>query len=203
MADRVRNILLCGVGGQGILLASEITSSVLLMAGFDVKQSEVHGMAQRGGSVISHIRYGTKVYSPLIEPGTVDVAVSFELLEALRYLPYMNKDSKVVVNTQRILPAPVATGADKYPDDVLERLREKGLAVFPVDAFGVAEEAGEARAASMVLVGALSAFLPVEEGAFLSVINRRVPERFRVVNKEAFLKGKALIKKIQEAKEKR
>ena len=125
------NILLCGVGGQGILLASEITSSALIKAGLDVKKSEVHGMAQRGGSVVAHLRYGEKVYSPLIEPGSADIAVSFELLEALRYLPYYHKDTKVIVNTQKILPAPVSTGIDTYPADVLEQLKCQGPGCLP------------------------------------------------------------------------
>src|ERR1700690_4018621 len=117
--DKTMNLFLCGVGGQGILLASEVISSACVKSGFDVKQSEVHGMAQRGGSVISHIRFGKKVYSPLIEPGDADIVVSFEMLEALRYLPYMHKGTKVIVNTQKILPSPVATGADLYPTDVI------------------------------------------------------------------------------------
>jgi indolepyruvate ferredoxin oxidoreductase beta subunit len=187
------NILLCGVGGQGILLASEITSAVLLRAGFDVKQSEVHGMAQRGGSVVAHLRYGEKVYSPLIEAGTADIEVAFEMLEALRYLPYLNRKSKVIVNTQKILPAPVTTGVEQYPEDVLVQLKERGLSVFPVDAFDAARSSGEAKAVNMVLVGALSAFLPVGEKLFLDVIEKRVPERFRKANIAAFIRGKELI----------
>ncbi len=187
------NILLCGVGGQGILLASEITSSALIKAGFEVKKSEVHGMAQRGGSVVAHLRYGEKVYSPLIEPGSADIAVSFELLEALRYLPYYHKETKVVVNTQKILPAPVSTGVDIYPDDVLEQLKSRGLQVFPIDAFNIAKSAGETRAVNMVLVGAMSAFLSVEEKIFLDVVDERVPEKVRQVNRQAFLKGRKII----------
>ncbi len=194
------NILLCGVGGQGILLASEITSSALIKAGFEVKKSEVHGMAQRGGSVVAHLRYGKKVYSPLIEPGSADVAVSFELLEALRYLPYYHKETKVVVNTQKILPAPVSTGVDIYPDDVLEQLKSRGLQVFPVDAFKIAKSAGETRAVNMVLVGALSVFLSVDERIFLDVVDERVPEKVRQVNREAFLKGKEIIEVLRPAK---
>ncbi len=192
---RTRNILLCGIGGQGILLASEIISSALMKAGFDVKQSEVHGMAQRGGSVISHIRYGEKVYSPLIELGSADIAASFELLESLRYLPYFNKETKVIVNTQKILPAPVSTGVDTYPSDVLEQLKGRGLTVFPVDAFGIAKAVGETRAANVVITGALSVFLPsIDEKIFLEVIEKRIPEKIRKVNIKAFLKGRELIK---------
>lgn len=193
--NKTSNLLLCGVGGQGILLASEILSSVLMKAGFDVKQSEVHGMAQRGGSVIAHLRYGEKVYSPLIELGSADFAVSFELLEALRYLPYLHKKSRVIVNTQQILPSPVTTGADIYPTDVIDRLKGFGLSVFPIDAFAVAQSVGEAKAVNMVLVGALSVFLPLDEDLFLKAVDERVPEKFRKVNIEAFLKGRELIKK--------
>src|SRR5512135_2776265 len=194
------NILLCGVGGQGILLASEITSSALIRAGFDVKKSEVHGMAQRGGSVVAHPRYGEKVYSPLIEPGSADIAVSFELLESLRYLPYYYKGTKVIVNTQKILPAPVSTGLDNYPTDVLEQLNARGLAVFPVDAFDIAKSVGETRAVNMVLVGALSVFISVDEEIFLAVIEERIPEKIRRVNREAFVKGRETIQARQPAK---
>ena len=194
------NILLCGVGGQGILLASEITSSALIKAGLDVKKSEVHGMAQRGGSVVAHLRYGEKVYSPLIEPGSADIAVSFELLESLRYLPYYHKGTKVIVNTQKILPAPVSTGLDTYPTDVLEQLNARGLAVFPVDAFDIARSVGETRAVNMVLVGALSVFLSVDEKIFLAVIEERIPEKIRRVNREAFMKGREIIQARQPAK---
>jgi len=188
------NILLCGVGGQGILLASEITSSALIRAGLDVKKSEVHGMAQRGGSVVAHLRFGEKVYSPLIELGSADIAVSFELLESLRYLPYYQKNTRVIVNTQKILPAPVSTGVDTYPTDVLEQLRSRELSVFPMDAFEIARSVGETRAVNMVLVGAMSVFLPVDEKIFLDVIEERIPEKIRRVNREAFIKGRDLVK---------
>lgn len=191
------NIIFCGVGGQGILLASEITAFALMKSGYDVKKSEVHGMAQRGGSVVAHLRYGDKVYSPLIEPGTVDIEVAFEMLESLRYLPYLNRESRVIVNTQKILPSPVATGVERYPENILEELGKKGLSVFPVDAFEIAKSIGETRAVNMILVGALSVFLPVEEEAFFEVITERVPGKFRKVNSEAFIKGRDTIKKMQ------
>lgn len=187
------NILLAGVGGQGILLASEILSSALLKAGFDVKQSEVHGMAQRGGSVVSHVRFGKKVFSPLIELGTADITVSFELLEALRYLPYYRKGSTVIVNTQKILPAPVATGLEVYPPGAIEQLQSRDLVVHALDAFGIAASAGEQRAVNMVLVGALSKLLPVEEKILMEIIGTRIPEKIRKVNTRAFLKGREII----------
>ncbi|RMG66771.1 MAG: indolepyruvate oxidoreductase subunit beta, partial [Nitrospirae bacterium] len=139
------NILFCGVGGQGILLASEITSDALIETGLDVKKSEVHGMAQRGGAVEAHLRLGERVYSPLIEPGGADVLVSFEMMEALRYMPYLNSNTKVILNTQRIYPLSVATGLENYPEDCIERLRSLGLEVFPVDALSIAREIGEVR----------------------------------------------------------
>lgn len=184
------NILFCGVGGQGILLASEITAHVLLATGLDVKKSEVHGMAQRGGSVEAHLRFGKKVYSPLIEPGSVDILVAFEQLEAVRYLPYLHKKSRVIVNTQKILPPAVATGKMAYPGDSLAQLEQRGLAVVPVDGFALAEEAGEIRAANVVLVGAMSVFLPIPEQTFVEVIEKRVPPRFREANMKAFQKGR-------------
>lgn len=186
------NILMSGVGGQGILLASEITSYALIEAGLDVKKSEVHGMAQRGGSVVAHLRYGEKVYSPLIEPGGADIQVAFETLESVRYLPFLNKESRVIVNTQHILPPSVSTGLEKYPDNVLDELKKLGLAVFPIDAFKEAREIGELRAVNMVLVGALSRFLPVEEDMFLKVIDERVKKGFEEVNKRAFKRGREL-----------
>ena len=187
------NILFSGVGGQGILLASELTAYAQLEAGFDVKKSEVHGMAQRGGSVVAHLRYGEKVYSPLIEPGTADIQVAFEELEAARYLPYLHRDSAVVVNTQRILPPSVATGKATYPENILDELKSRGINVVSVDAFGVAKEIGELRTANVVMVGAMSNFLAVSPQIFLDVIDQRVKEQFREVNKKAFTAGRDLV----------
>jgi indolepyruvate ferredoxin oxidoreductase beta subunit len=198
MSNNVKNILICGVGGQGILLASEITSMALLRSGFDVKKSEVHGMAQRGGAVVAHLRYGDKVYSPLIEPGTADIEIAFEMLESARYLPYLHRKSRVIVNTQKIYPAPVATGAERYPEDVLDRLKEKKIAVFPIDAFGIVRKLGETRAVNILLVGALSRFLPVKEKVFLKLINEVVPEKVRKINIDAFKKGREIIQSMQE-----
>ncbi|MDK9708554.1 MAG: indolepyruvate oxidoreductase subunit beta [Desulforhopalus sp.] len=184
------NILFSGVGGQGILLASEITVYGLLAAGFDAKKSEVHGMAQRGGSVTAQLRYGKKVYSPLIEPGCADIQMAFEMMEAVRYLPYLHKGSTVIVNTQKILPPSVATGQARYPEDVLDHLRQRQIKVVPVDAFDIAREVGEMKTANVVMVGALSAFLPVDPAVLEEVIRTRVPERFRDVNLQAFQAGR-------------
>ena len=184
------NILFSGVGGQGILLASEITALGLLGAGFDVKKSEVHGMAQRGGSVTAQLRYGKKVYSPLIEPGCADIQVAFEIMEAVRYLPYLHKGSKVVVNTQRILPPAVATGKAEYPEGLIEQLTERDIEVVPVDAFDITLSVGEVRTANIVLVGAMAAFMPVDSVIFEEAIRTRVPEKFVEVNLKAYHAGR-------------
>lgn len=187
----IRNILFSGVGGQGILLASELTAEALLQAGYDVKKSEVHGMAQRGGSVTAQLRYGKRVYSPLIDPGTADIQMAFEMMEAVRYLPYLNKDSKVIVNTQKILPPSVLTGQAAYPEKVLDTLFEKEIKVIAVDAFTIARDAGEVRTANVALVGALSVHLDVDSKVFESIIEERVPPRFLNENMKAFAGGRA------------
>ena len=188
------NILFSGVGGQGILLASEITVYALLLSGYDAKKSEVHGMAQRGGSVTAQLRYGKKVYSPLIEPGCADIQMAFEMMEAVRYLPFLHKGSKVIVNTQKILPPSVATGQAEYPHDVLHHLTERDIVVVPVDAFDIAREVGEIKTANVVMVGALSVFLPIEPAIYEEVIRTRVPERFRDINLQAFAAGRKVSK---------
>ncbi len=187
------NILFSGVGGQGILLASELTAYAQLEAGFDVKKSEVHGMAQRGGSVEAHLRYGERVYSPLIDPGTADILVAFEILEAARYLPYLHKDSAVVVNTQKILPPAVALGKMEYPDNILVELTDRGIKVVAIDAFAVAKEVGELRTANVAMVGAMSNFLAASPQVFLDVIDKKVKPAFREVNKQAFEAGRKLV----------
>lgn len=192
---RAGSILFSGVGGQGILLASEITSYALMEAGYDLKKSEVHGMAQRGGSVTAQLKYGEKVYSPLIELGRADTQVAFELMESLRYLPYLNSNSRVIVNTQRISPPSVATGQVPYPAGILEELRARGLEVFALDAFEVAREVGEPRTVNMVLVGALSSFVDVDAALFEGVIRQRVKKGFVDVNLDAFSRGRALTDK--------
>ncbi|MFO7605743.1 MAG: indolepyruvate oxidoreductase subunit beta [Desulfurivibrionaceae bacterium] len=184
------NILFCGVGGQGILLASELTAYALLASGMDAKKSEVHGMAQRGGSVEAHLRYGRKVYSPLIEPGAADLLLAFEIMEAMRYLPYLHKGSKVIVNTQRILPPAVATGKAAYPENIIEELTGRGLEVMPVDAFEIAKKAGNVKAANVALVGALSSLLPIPQETFIEVIKERIPARFLEVNLTVFQEGR-------------
>ena len=184
------NILFCGVGGQGILLASEVTAYSLLAAGMDVRKSEVHGMAQRGGSVTAHLRYGSKVYSPLISQGEADIVVAFEMLEAARYLPYMHAESIAIVNTHKIYPPAVATGKIPYPENVLDELKSRDIKVKTLDAFEIARSVGEIRAVNIVMVGMLSTHLPVEEQVFLDVLHERIPQKFRDVNIKAFQEGR-------------
>ena len=184
------NILFCGVGGQGILLASEVTAYSLLAVGMEARKSEVHGMAQRGGSVTAQLRYGAKVYSPLISIGEADIVVAFEMMEAARYLPYMHKDTKVIVNTHKIYPPAVATGKMEYPENVLDELTSQNIHVKELDAFAIASRVGEVRSVNIVMVGVLSTYLPIEEQIFLDVMNERIPERFRDVNIKAFQEGR-------------
>lgn len=150
-------------------------------------------MAQRGGSVEAHLRYGEKVYSPLIEPGSADILVAFEILEAVRYLPYLHPDSAVVVNTQKILPPAVALGKASYPVNILDELKSRHINVVAVDAFAVAASVGELRSANVAMVGAMSNFLAVSPEVFLQVIDDTVKEQFRDVNKRAFSAGRAAV----------
>jgi indolepyruvate ferredoxin oxidoreductase, beta subunit len=186
------NILFCGVGGQGILLASGVTAFSLLAAGMDARKSEVHGMAQRGGSVTAQLRYGPKVYSPLISPGEADIVVAFEMMEAVRYLPYMHSQTKVIVNTHKIFPPAVATGKMDYPENVLAELTSRDIHVKELDAFEIAGKVGEVRAVNIVMVGVLSTYLPIDEQVYVDVMNERIPERFREVNIKAFQEGRKI-----------
>jgi len=185
----VWNILICGVGGQGILLASDILAEVALESGYDVKKSEVHGMAQRGGSVVSHVRYGEKVYSPLIGVGSADVILSFEKLEALRNIHYLSDDGLVVVNDLEILPLPCASGLEEYPTGILQELRALTPRVELVNGVKLAEKAGSTRTVNVVLLGSLARHLELSESDWLKVIERRVPEKMREINRIAFKLG--------------
>ena len=186
------NILFCGVGGQGILLASEVTAYSLLAAGMEVRKSEVHGMAQRGGSVTAQLRFGGRIYAPLISLGEADIVVAFEQMEAVRYLPYMHGDTRVIVNSHRIYPPAVATGKMDYPENVLVELTNRNIHVKELDAFQIAAGVGEVRAVNIVMVGVLSTYLPIDEQVFLDVLHERIPERFREVNIRAFTEGRRI-----------
>ena len=188
--DRVQNILMVGVGGQGVILASEIISEVMMRAGHDVKKSEVHGMAQRGGSVSSHVRFGPKVYSPLIKKGDVDVLFSFELLESVRYLDFLRSDALLIVNNQKVLPPSVTLGADTYPEQLPELLRERFSRVEIVDALDIAKQAGNARALNVAFLGALSKHFGVDENLWKDVISSMLPLKLVDVNIKAFMLGR-------------
>jgi len=191
------DFLLVGVGGQGVLLAGDILAQVGLKAGYDVKKAEVHGMAQRGGSVVSHVRWAEKVLSPLIGRGKVDYLLALEKLEALRYIEMLRPGGTALVNDYAIPPLSVSAGDDVYPDD--ERLRRTVSAVTEdlrlVPGTKLAEELGSARAANAVMLGALSALLNVPPEVWLEVIAERVPERYAELNRRAFLRGREAIAK--------
>ena len=181
-----RAIMIVGVGGQGTLLASRIIGAVLLGGGYDVKVSEVHGMSQRGGSVVTYVKYGDKVYSPVIEKGEADLILSFEELEAARWLPYLKKGGRLVLNTQRINPMPVITGAAEYPEDITEKLKKTGADITAVDALKIAEEAGSAKAVNVALLGVLSESTDFGEDVWMKAIEKCVPEKALDINKKAF-----------------
>jgi indolepyruvate ferredoxin oxidoreductase beta subunit len=188
--EGVKNVLLVGVGGQGIILASTILSQAALLAGHDVKNNEVHGMAQRGGSVVSQIRFGEKVHSPLIRRGTAHYLISLEMLEALRYLEFCNSATKVVVNRQKIVPVTVTSGDAVYPNNIEEVLNERLDHVEFVDALKVAREVGSIKIANVVLVGAMSRHLPLTDRVFERAIEISVKKEFISMNIEAFYRGK-------------
>jgi len=184
-----KSVLFVGVGGQGTILASKILTEGLLMSGYDVKMSEVHGMAQRGGSVTTQVRFGEKVYSPLIEKGKVDVIVSFEKSEAARYLPYLKKDGHVVINDYEIHPVPVLTGKEKYPENVNGRLTDLVENIVIINAAEIAENLGNIKAQNVVLLGALIKVLKLEDINWDEVISAIVPSKAIELNKKAFEAG--------------
>lgn len=185
-----KNIMIVGVGGQGSLLASKTLGSLLLAQGFDVKVSEVHGMSQRGGSVVTYVRYGSKVSSPVIDRGEADYIVSFELLEAARWLPFLKEDGQIVTNIQQIDPMPVITGAAEYPEDLVKKLNESGAKVDAIDCVKLAEEAGNVKAVNMVLMGRLSHYFDLPEEAWMAAMEENVPPKFMELNKKAFALGR-------------
>ena len=183
--------MIVGVGGQGSLLASRLLGNVLLAQGYDVKVSEVHGMSQRGGSVVTYVKYGEKVYSPVIEKGEADAVISFELLEAARCLPYLKKGGHLITSTQQIDPMPVITGAAEYPTDLVEKIKAKGADIIAVDALSLAEEAGTAKASNVVLMGVLASRMDYPDELWQKALEQCVPPKFLDLNKKAFELGKA------------
>lgn len=191
---KTMNFALVGVGGQGVLLASDILAEVGVQAGHDVKKSEVHGMAQRGGSVLSQVRWGDKVYAPLVGKGEVDYLISFELLEALRWLELLKKDGTAIVNDQRLPPLAVSSGGMEYPgqDRIDAALSQASKEYHIVPALAKAQELGTERATNVVLLGALSKYLDVPEKQWLEVVEKRVPKKYVELNRKAFAAGRAL-----------
>ncbi len=195
MKNRIINIVTCGVGGQGVLLFTDVLSDVVMAAGMDTKKSEVHGMAQRGGSVISQLRFGEQVFSPLIEETTADFIVGFEKLETLRYIHYLSPKGKVLVDSLEIAPMPVLTGTMEYPKDVLERIKAKTVNVCQVNAFQAARELGEVRTQNIIMLGALSRFLKFPYEIYETAIRKNVQAKFVDLNLKAFRLGRKMSKK--------
>lgn len=185
------DILLAGVGGQGIILASNILSESAMNAGYDVKKSEVHGMSQRGGSVSSHVRFGEKVYSPLIEIGKADFILAFEKLEGLRQISYLGKDGQVVVNDQQIEPLPVNVGMDEYPENVVAMLKSHTDKIDVINAVDIASKLKNVRVVNTIMLGALSSYLDIDESIWEETIKRQVPKGTEEVNLKAFFLGRS------------
>ncbi len=187
-----RNIMIVGVGGQGTLLASKLLGKLLLGKGYDVKVSEVHGMSQRGGSVVTYVRYGDKVYSPVIDKGEADVIVSFEMLEAARWAEYLKPDGVIITNTQQVNPMPVITGVQSYPENLADKIKALGVKLDAFDALSLAEQAGSSKAVNIVLMGRLSKFFDFTGEEWLTAIEQSVPAKFLELNKKAFDLGREL-----------
>lgn len=186
-----KNIMIVGVGGQGTLLASKLLGAVLLEKDYDVKVSEVHGMSQRGGSVVTYVRFGEKVYSPIIDKGEADIILSFELLEAARWLEYLKPGGQMIVNTQRMEPMPVIIGAAEYPEDIVAKMEQAGAKVDAMDFLAIANEAGSSKAVNITLMGRLSNYFPeIETDVWEKAMEKIVPPKFLELNKKAFEMGK-------------
>lgn len=186
-----RKIMIVGVGGQGTLLASKLLGYVLLHQGYDVKVSEVHGMSQRGGSVVTYVSYGEKVYSPVIDKGEADIIISFEKLEAARWLEYLKPGGQIITNTQEMEPMPVITGAAVYPENLVEKMQAAGAKVDALDFLGIADRAGSSKAVNIALMGRLSNYFPeIADEAWQEAIEAIVPAKFLDLNRRAFELGK-------------
>ena len=192
MAD-TKSIMIVGVGGQGTLLASRILGNVAISQGFDVKVSEVHGMSQRGGSVVTYVKYGDSVSSPIIDKGEADIILAFEKLEALRALPYLKKDGTIVMNDRAIAPMPVITGAAEYPGGIVEELKSNAK-TFAIDALDLSLKAGSQKAVNVVLIGVLAGNMETDKQVWLDTIKQTVPPKFTELNLKAFELGFAAAK---------
>lgn len=185
---KTKNIMIVGVGGQGTLLTSRILGGLTLKAGYDVKLSEVHGMAQRGGSVVTFVRYGDKVYEPIVEEGQADVIIAFERLEAVRYAHFLKEGGAMIVNDQRIDPMPVVIGAAKYPENIIEDL-EKKYRVYKIDAMSEAKKLGNSKVFNIIVLGIAAQHMDFTEEDWLTVIEDTVPKKTIDINKKAFTVG--------------
>jgi len=183
------DLIIGGVGGQGTILAGKVLTRAAQEAGYDIKVSEIHGMAQRGGSVVTQVRLGEKVYAPVISEGRADFILAFERLEGLRLLPYLKAGGTVIINDQAIPPVPVLVGAAQYPDGIIAYIKSKVPATLVLDALGLASRCGNPRAVNMVLLGALAGSLPLEREIWEKALAETVPEKFLKVNKAAFAAG--------------
>ena len=183
------NIMLVGVGGQGTLLAGKLLGNAFMSEGYDVKVSEVHGMSQRGGSVFTYVRYGKEVFSPVINEGEADLILAFEQLEAARWLPYLKKGAKMIINTQKINPMPVITGAEQYPADIADKIKSKGVDVTTVDALDLAIKSGSAKAVNTVLLGIAAKNTEIKYEAWEKALEKSIPAKFLEMNKTAFKAG--------------
>lgn len=184
-----KSIMIVGVGGQGTLLASRLLGNALLSKNYDVKVSEVHGMSQRGGSVVTYVKYGSKVASPIVALGEADLILSFEQLEAARWLPYLKKGGTIITNTQKMDPMPVVMGAAEYPHDILDAIRAKGVNLVAVDALSMAVEAGSAKAVNVALIGVMVRNMDLEKQVWKDTIAATVPAKFLELNEKAFELG--------------
>jgi len=190
MENNVTSICITGVGGQGIILASNIISKLALESGMDVKKSEIHGMSQRGGSVISEVRFGNKVYSPIVPDGSADIILSFEKMETLRYMGKLKKNGLIIVNEQEIYPAPVLEGKEKYPDDIMERLKSGTETIVTVNAVEEAKKLNNIKTVNIIILGTLSNYLPFELSLWEKVIKSSVPAKTIDINMKAFMIGR-------------
>ena len=181
-----KSIMIVGVGGQGTLLSSRLLGAVLTTKGYDVKVSEVHGMSQRGGSVVTYVKYGDEVYSPIIEKGEADYILSFEQLEAARWLPYLKQGGKLIVNTQKIDPMPVVIGAAEYPQGVIEAISATGTDITSIDALSLAVEAGSSKAVNVVLMVVLASKTDIAYDTWVEAVKATVPAKFLELNLKAF-----------------
>ena len=188
-----KNIMIVGVGGQGTLLASRVIGSAAQALGYDVKVSEVHGMSQRGGSVVTYVRYGESVASPVIEAAEADIIIAFEALEAARWLPYLKPGGKIISSAQRIAPMPVITGAAAYPEDIFAKIKAAGADITVVDALAPALEAGSSKAVNIVLLGVASRFTDIPRDVWERAVRESVPERFLDMNLRAFEAGRKIM----------